>query len=253
MGWVSAAISGAASLLGARAQNSANSRLMDRQAGFNAEQAQLNRDFQERMSNTAYQRAMADMRRAGLNPILAYKQGGASTPGGSTASMSTIPAVNELEPAVNSARTSYMASQQVKQIRAQAKLAQQNAATQAAIERKTKIEGDIADTAGRKKAEAEAASAVSKAALDAERAKLTTEFGPMQYMQQFSKSGEVVLNDVIRAIQAISNWFTSNQGKGGGASNMPRRGNPAPRARSTAPSNIRSPRHSRGGRGHSNR
>lgn len=42
-------------------------------------------DFQERLSNTAYQRAMADMRRAGINPIMVSKLGGASTPTGAMA------------------------------------------------------------------------------------------------------------------------------------------------------------------------
>lgn len=54
---------------------------------FSAEQAQLTRDWQERLSNTAYSRAVSDMRNAGLNPALMFGSATASsTPSGATAS-----------------------------------------------------------------------------------------------------------------------------------------------------------------------
>lgn len=54
---------------------------------FNSDQAYFDRMWQEHMSSTSYQRQVADMKAAGINPmLLIQKAGGASTPGGAVAS-----------------------------------------------------------------------------------------------------------------------------------------------------------------------
>lgn len=65
-----------------------NKYLLDIQNEFSATEAQKQRDFEERMSNTAIQREVSDLNNAGLNPWLAAG-GGASTPGGAAATSTT--------------------------------------------------------------------------------------------------------------------------------------------------------------------
>lgn len=85
---IAAGISAGGSLLGgmmgAAGQSATNAQMM----AFNAQEAQNNRNWQTEMSNTAYQRQMADMRAAGLNPILAAGGPGASSGSGAQGSAS---------------------------------------------------------------------------------------------------------------------------------------------------------------------
>lgn len=77
-------------------------------------QAQNQMDFQERMSSTAYQRAVKDLAAAGLNPMLAYAHGGATTPAGAQANIEDV-----LTPAVHSGQAAFRAVNEASVQRAQ--------------------------------------------------------------------------------------------------------------------------------------
>ena len=120
----------------------------DKSMAFSADQAKIQRDFQERMSSSAYQRAMDDMRKSGLNPILAYRQGGAGSPSGAmgqgaapggqgaagsaggganapggAAAGVALPAIEEFRGALSSAAAVRQVGAQTRQINAQKKVA----------------------------------------------------------------------------------------------------------------------------------
>lgn len=124
---------GAAAVTGAY-----NNYAVNKQNEYNAAQAQINRDYETQMSNTAYQRAYADMAAAGLNPHLAGGQGGASTPAGTTATGAQAMPL-DIAGAVNAASNAALTRAQLSNIEADTELKGKQAG-------KTKAERNLIET-----------------------------------------------------------------------------------------------------------
>lgn len=110
-------LGGIADLLTGERANRANERNVERQM-----------EFQDVMSRTQYQRAVQDMRAAGLNPMLAYSQGGNVSPSGAAA----VNQPTQIGTAISNAVQGRLAGAQVKAVEAQTAKTQLEAAATAA-------------------------------------------------------------------------------------------------------------------------
>ncbi len=84
---------------------------------FQRAEAGKQRVFQERMRNTEWQAGVADMQAAGINPALAYSQGGASAPMGASGSGAQADVEDVLRPTVSSAMDIKRLNQELKNMK----------------------------------------------------------------------------------------------------------------------------------------
>lgn len=144
MAWGLAALGIGADIFGGLLQHDAQQSANRRNVALQREQ----RAWEEHMSGTAYQRATKDMLAAGLNPMLAYSQGGASTPNVSAATVAPEDATGR---AINSAASKGMQVQQLQNLALNNKILEEKWEQERMITQREKVrmgQGEVRDEQG---------------------------------------------------------------------------------------------------------
>lgn len=205
-GTIATAASGGLNYLGQSQANATNMQI-----------AQNQMDFQKNMSNTSYQRAVKDMQAAGLNPMLAYSQGGASTPSGASTTVG-----NKYSGAISAAQAQQAQNETLKQIQSQtavnnataAKVATDAALNTQTLKNRVQEELNLKEEFGRIRA-ATGRESASAASLRAQEANLKVLNAAIQQNIELGKPlAQFNMNNprIAQAIQGLGQFFNSTAG-----------------------------------------